>query len=688
MPSRRELANVIRILSMDAVQRANSGHPGMPMGMADIAEVLWNDFLHHNPTNPQWWNRDRFVVSNGHGCMLLYSLLHLSGYALSIDDIKQFRQFHSKTPGHPEFGDTPGVETTTGPLGQGLANAVGMAVAEAHLTKQFNRDGFPIIDHYTYAFVGDGCLMEGISHEVCSLAGTLGLGKLIVFYDDNQISIDGDVAGWFSDNTPKRFESYNWHVIPNVDGHDSAAIRQAILDAQAVSDKPSLICCKTVIGWGSPNKAGSEKTHGEALGEVEVAAVRAHLGWTHAPFDIPKDLYQAWDARPKGAALEKSWQALWSDYSKAHPDLAKELMRRKQGELPSAWSASVAALLQTMQQNKETIATRKASLQCLNHYSAVLPELMGGSADLTGSNLTAWQGVKAFSRTTPEGQYIHYGVREFGMSAMMNGMALYGGIIPFGGTFLTFSDYARNAVRLAALMRQKVIFVYTHDSIGLGEDGPTHQPIEHIPSLRLIPHLSVWRPCDTVESAVAWQKAIEAHGPTCLLFTRQNVPFVERDAEAVANISKGGYILLDCNGLPDMIMMATGSEVALALDAAKALAQSGVKVRVVSMPSTDVFLAQDAAYQEKVLPKHIATRIAIEAAQGDGWHQFLGCHGRVIGINQFGASAPAKVLFKEYGFSVEHVLAVAKELLTENQSKDVKTNVGQEKMIHDYSSCD
>lgn len=681
MPGRRELANVIRILSMDAVQKANSGHPGMPMGMADISEVLWNDFLQHNPSNPHWVNRDRFVLSNGHGSMLLYSLLHLTGYALSMDEIKNFRQLHSKTPGHPEFAETPGVETTTGPLGQGLANAVGMAIVEKHLAKTFNRDEFPIIDHYTYAFVGDGCLMEGISHEVCSLAGTLGLGKLIVFYDDNGISIDGEVNGWFSDNTPLRFESYNWHVIPNVDGHNAEAVRQAIVAAQAVKDKPTLICCKTVIGWGAPNKAGTAKTHGEALGDAEVAAVRLKLNWPYAPFEIPQDFYTAWDARPKGEAREKAWNTLFAAYGEAHPELAREFMRRMRGKLPENWSEASAKLLAGMVEKKETIATRKASHICLNQLAKILPEFMGGSADLTGSNLTDWSGVKVFSKSCPEGQYIHYGVREFGMSAIMNGMALYGGVIPFGGTFLTFSDYARNAVRLAALMKQRVVFVYTHDSIGLGEDGPTHQSVEHAPSLRLIPGMSVWRPCDTVETAVAWKKAIEHLGPTSMLLSRQNLPFQERSAAAIENIERGGYVLLDSVGTPELIMIATGSEVSLAIDAAKQLTSAGRKVRVVSMPSTDVFLAQDEEYQESVLPSSVSGRIAIEAASSNYWYQFIGCFGKVIGLDRFGASAPAKEVFKECGFTVEHVIAVAHDMLA-------KTKIRQEKMIHDYSSCD
>jgi transketolase len=663
MPTRREIANAIRVLSMDAVQKANSGHPGMPMGMADIAEVLWNDFLKFNPGNPHWSNRDRFVVSNGHGCMLLYSLLHLSGYALTIEDIKQFRQLHSKTPGHPEWNETPGVETTTGPLGQGLANAVGMAIAEKHLAACFNREGFPIVDHYTYVFVGDGCLMEGISHEVCSLAGTLGLGKLVVFYDDNQISIDGEVEGWFTDNTPLRFQSYGWHVIPNVNGHDSDAVSNAIASAQAVTDKPTIICCKTTIGYGSPKLAGSAETHGAPLGEAEVAATRLQLNWHYPPFEIPDDIYQTWDAKMRGQHLEQQWQTLFDKYTQHYPELARELTRRCNHLLPDNWAENANALIQEMQTKKESMATRKASQLAINHFAKILPELIGGSADLTGSNLTDWKGVKVFSKAAPEGQYIHYGVREFGMSAIMNGMALYGGILPFGGTFLTFSDYARNAVRLSALMGQRVIFVYTHDSIGLGEDGPTHQPVEHAASLRLIPKLSLWRPCDTVESAVAWQKAIEHPGPTCLLFSRQNLPFIDRDAITLSNVARGGYVLKDCNGLPEVIMIATGSEVALALEAAATLTESDLRIRVVSMPSTDVFLAQSAEYQESVLPKNVSARIAIEAGASDGWYKFVGCHGRVVGLDRYGASAPAKEVFKECGFTTEHILAVTKSML-------------------------
>lgn len=680
MSSRLTNANAIRVLSMDAVQKATCGHPGMPMGMADIAEVLWSDFLRHNPVNPNWSNRDRFVVSNGHGSMLLYALLHLTGYALTIDDLKAFRQLHSKTPGHPEVGETPGVETTTGPLGQGLANAVGMAIVEKHLAKTFNRENFPIVDHYTYVFAGDGCLMEGISHEVCSLAGTFGLGKLILFYDDNNISIDGEVAGWFTDNTPMRFESYGWHVISDVNGHDAEAIKQAILAAQAVTDKPTIICCKTVIGWGAPNKAGTAKTHGEALGDAEVAETRKNLHWPYPPFEIPADIYAAWDAREKGMERELTWNALFAAYETAYPDLAKEFLRRIHHYLPENFEATAKTLLQEQAAKKETVATRKASYYCINHFAAILPEFIGGSADLTGSNLTDWKGAKVFSKNCPEGQYIHYGVREFGMSAIMNGMALHGGVLPFGGTFLTFSDYARNAVRLAALMKQRVIFVYTHDSIGLGEDGPTHQSVEHAPSLRLIPQLSVWRPCDTVETAVAWKKSLAHHGPTCLLLSRQNLPFQERSEEALQNIERGGYILKECAGTPDLIFIATGSEVSLAMDAAKELTANGKNIRVVSMPSTDVFLSQDVAYQESVLPKNVSARIAIEAASSNYWYQFIGCCGRVIGLDHFGYSAPAKEVFKECGFTVSHVVQVANDVLS-------KQKIMQEKMSYEYSSC-
>lgn len=664
-PTPRDRADAIRFLSIDAVQKANSGHPGMPMGMADIAEALWHDLLRHNPANPDWPNRDRFMLSNGHGAMLQYALLHLSGYDLTIEDIKQFRQLHSKTPGHPEHGETPGVETTTGPLGQGLANAVGMAIAERHMAAQFNRPNFPIVDHYTYCFIGDGCLMEGISHEVCSLAGTLGLGKLIVFYDDNGISIDGEVSGWFTDNTPLRFEAYGWHVIPNIDGHDGEAVRQAILAAQAVTDKPTIICCDTTIGWGSPNLAGSASTHGAALGEKEITAARSHLNWPHEPFVISKEIYAAWDARPRGQALEKEWQTLFDQYQAQFPELAQEFLRRLQGRLPADWQSQVENLVQDLNAKKQSVATRKASQLCLDRYANLLPEMMGGSADLTESNCTNWQDMKVFSRSLPEGRYIHYGVREFGMSAIMNGMALYKGILPFGGTFLTFSDYARNAVRLAALMRQRVVYVYTHDSIGLGEDGPTHQPIEHLPSLRLMPNLSVWRPCDTVETAIAWRTAIERQGPTALLLSRQALPFQERDAEQLKQIERGGYVLVDYaqDKHPDAILIATGSEVGLAVEAARQLKTEEINVRVVSMPSTDVFLAQDDHYRQSVLPDTVLAKVVVEAAASDGWYRFIGQHGRIMGINRFGASAPAKDVYRDCGFSVEQVVAAAKEVI-------------------------
>ncbi len=664
MLKRRELANVIRVLSMDAVQKANSGHPGMPMGMADIAEVLWNDFLHHHPQNPKWINRDRFIVSNGHGCMLLYALLHLTGYDLTIDDLKQFRQLHSKTPGHPEFGHTPGVETTTGPLGQGLGNAVGMAIAEKHLSAEFNREGFPLIDHFTYVFVGDGDLMEGVSHEVCSLAGTQGLGKLIVFYDDNTISIDGDVTGWFTDNTPLRFESYGWQVIPDIDGHDPEAVHAAILAARACTDKPTLICCKTIIGWGAPNLAGTEVVHGAPLGEKEIAAARAKLNWPYPAFEVPEAYYKAWDATEKGALLQKNWQHLLANYQAAYPDLHAEFIRRFAKKLPENWANKAKNLIQTLCEKKETMATRKASQRCIQYFADFLPEFMGGSADLTGSNLTNWEGMTVFAKNAPLGQYIHYGVREFGMSTIMNGMALYGGLLPFGGTFLTFSDYARNAVRLSAIMQTQVIFIYSHDSIGLGEDGPTHQPIEQAPSLRMIPGLTIWRPCDSVETAVAWQAAIEHPGPTCLLLTRQNCPCEEHAPDTIADIARGGYTLIDCNGVPQMIMIATGSEVALAVLAAKTLQEEGVLVRVVSMPSVEVFLRQAPAYQEKILPNKVGLRLAIEASATAGWYKIVGCHGKVMGIDRFGASAPAKAVFEDCELTVATVIAAAKTLLT------------------------
>ena len=659
--TRRELANAIRALSMDAVQKANSGHPGMPMGMADIAQVLWTDFLKHNPNNPKWTDRDRFVVSNGHGSMLLYSLLHLSGYNLSIEDIKDFRQLHSKTPGHPEFGYTPGVETTTGPLGQGLSNAVGMAIAEKILAAHFNRPGHSIVDHYTYVFLGDGCLMEGISHEACSLAGTLGLGKLIAFWDDNGVSIDGDVAGWFTDNTPIRFEAYGWHVIPSVDGHDADQVGKAIEEAQADNDRPTLICCKTVIGWGSPNKQGSATSHGAALGKEEVALVRETIGWHHAPFEIPASIYAEWDARARGSNLESDWVKRFKSYKTEHPTLADEFERRINGELPLHWEKLAASFIEQVNAEGKTDATRKFSQSCLNAYAAVLPEMIGGSADLTGSNNTTWSGSTALTSAATDANYIYYGVREFAMSAVMNGMALHGGFIPYGGTFLVFSDYARNAVRMAALMGVKSIFVYTHDSIGLGEDGPTHQPVEQAASLRLIPNMSVWRPCDGVESAVAWRMAIErGQGPSALLFTRQSVSHQHRTPEQIENIKRGGYILVDTETEPSVIVIATGSEVELAVEAAKHFPN---KVRVVSMPSTDVFDGQDIDYKCLVLPTSVEKRVAIEAGVSDYWYKYVGSTGRVIGLNSFGESAPTPEVFSHFGFSLEHVIEIISDVL-------------------------
>ena len=664
MPTRRELANAIRALSMDAVQQANSGHPGAPMGMADIAEVLWNDFLRHNPANPAWFNRDRFVLSNGHGSMLIYALLHLSGYDLTIDDIKAFRQLHSKTPGHPEYGYTPGVETTTGPLGQGLANAVGMALAEKVLAAQFNRPGHEIVDHYTYVFLGDGCLMEGISHEACSLAGTFKLGKLICIYDDNGISIDGKVEGWFTDDTPARFEAYGWHVVRNVDGHDPEAVRRAIEEARAVTDKPSLICCKTVIGYGAPNAARTHGVHGAPLGAEEIAAAREFLNWPYPPFEIPAEIYQAYDARARGRELEQEWQSRYQAYKAAYPELAAEFERRLNKELPAAWEELVQQAVREADRAAADVATRKASESALNVLGPHLPELIGGSADLTGSNNTWWKGSKAVSGEDAGGNYIHYGVREFGMSAIMNGLALHGGFIPYGGTFLVFSDYARNAVRMAALMKQRSIFVYTHDSIGLGEDGPTHQPIEHVASLRLIPNLSVWRPCDAVETLVAWQAAIERKdGPTALLLSRQNLPHQTRTEEQLQAIRRGGYVLRDCDGEPEAILIATGSEVALAVAAAEELAGQGCRVRVVSMPSTDTFEAQDQAYRDAVLPPQVEARVVIEAGSPDIWYKYVGFRGRIIGIDRFGESAPAGELFKYFGFTAERVAATVRELL-------------------------
>ena len=664
MPSRRDRANAIRALSMDAVQKANSGHPGAPMGMADIAEVLWRDHLKHNPQNPQWADRDRFVLSNGHGSMLIYSLLHLSGYDLSIDDLKNFRQLHSKTPGHPEYGYTPGVETTTGPLGQGIANAVGFALAEKVLGAQFNRPGHQIVDHHTYVFLGDGCMMEGISHEVCSLAGTLGLGKLIAFYDDNGISIDGEVHGWFTDDTPARFEAYGWQVIRNVDGHDAEEIQTALQTARAESERPTLICCKTVIGFGSPNKGGKEECHGAPLGNDEIAATRAQLGWNHGPFEIPVDIYAEWDAKAAGAAREAEWNERFAAYAAAHPQLAAEFKRRMAGELPADFAEKAAAYVADVAAKGETIASRKASQNTLNAFGPLLPEFLGGSADLAGSNLTLWKGCQGVSAADASGNYLFYGVREFGMSAIMNGVALHGGFIPYGATFLIFMEYARNAVRMSALMKQRVLYVFTHDSIGLGEDGPTHQPIEQLASLRGTPNLDTWRPADAVESAVAWKYAIErADGPSALIFSRQNLPHQARSEQQLADIARGAYVLKDCAGEPELILIATGSEVGLAMQAAAKLEEQGRQVRVVSMPSTSVFDRQDAAYKQAVLPVEVGARIAIEASHADYWYKYVGLEGRIIGMTSFGESAPAAQLFEEFGFTVENIVATADELL-------------------------
>jgi transketolase len=664
MPSRRELANAIRALSMDAIQKAKSGHPGAPMGMADIAEVLWNDFLTHNPANPKWANRDRFVLSNGHGSMLLYSLLHLTGYDLPMAEIKNFRQLHSKTPGHPEYGYAPGIETTTGPLGQGIANAVGMAIAERTLAGQFNRPGHAVIDHHTYVFLGDGCMMEGISHEVCSLAGTLKLGKLTALYDDNGISIDGEVQGWFTDNTPMRFRAYGWHVIEGVDGHDGEAIKKAIAEAKAVTDKPSLICCKTVIGWGSPNKQGKEDCHGAPLGDAEIALVRETIGWPHPAFEIPAEIYAGWNAKDKGAAKEAEWNTRLAAYKTAHPELGVELERRLSGQLPTDWQAKAGAYLDAVNAKAEKVATRKASQNCLNGYGPLLPEFLGGSADLACSNLTLWSGSKGINAETG-GNYIYYGVREFGMCAIANGLALHGGFIPYTATFLIFSEYARNALRMAALMKQRSIYVFTHDSIGLGEDGPTHQPVEQAATLRLIPNMGVWRPCDAVETAMAWKVAIErSTGPTCLLLSRQNLPHQPRTAEQLANITKGGYVLLDCGcARPDAILIATGSEVELAVAAAKELTAKGKKIRVVSMPSTDCFESQSKEYQQSVLPDAVQARVAIEAGVTTGWYRYVGIQGRVIGLDRFGESAPAEQLFPYFGFTTENVVNAVEEIL-------------------------
>lgn len=663
MPSRKELANAIRALSMDAVQKANSGHPGAPMGMADIAEVLWRSHLKHNPNNPKWADRDRFILSNGHGSMLLYSLLHLSGYDLSIDDLKNFRQLHSRTPGHPEYGYAPGVETTTGPLGQGITNAVGMAIAEKAMAEQFNQPGHDIVDHYTYAFMGDGCLMEGISHEACSLAGTLQLGKLIAFWDDNGISIDGHVEGWFTDDTVKRFEAYGWHVIPAVDGHSPEAINAAIEAAKAETGKPTLICCRTIIGYGSPNKSGSHDCHGSPLGNDEIAAARAFLKWDHAPFVIPADIAAEWNGQEKGAKLESDWAAKFAAYEAAHPALAAEFKRRTAGDLPANWAADSAKIIENLQANPAKIATRKASQNALEAFGKLLPEFMGGSADLAPSNLTMWSGSKSLTNDDASGNYIHYGVREFGMSAIMNGIALHGGFIPYGATFLMFMEYARNALRMAALMKQRSIFVYTHDSIGLGEDGPTHQPVEQIASLRLTPNMSTWRPCDQVESAIAWKHAIErTDGPTSLIFSRQNLAQMDRTAQQLADTAKGGYVLKDCAGTPELILIATGSEVELAVAAYEQLTAKGRAVRVVSLPSTDVFDAQSAEYKESVLPSSVTKRVAIEAGIADYWYKYVGFGGKIIGMRSFGESAPAELLFKEFGFTVENVVATAEFL--------------------------
>ncbi|ANZ12092.1 transketolase [Vibrio parahaemolyticus] len=660
---RKYLANAIRALSMDGVQQANSGHPGAPMGMADIAEVLWRSHLNHNPSNPEWADRDRFVLSNGHGSMLIYSLLHLSGYELSIDDLKNFRQLHSKTPGHPEYGYAPGIETTTGPLGQGITNAVGMAMAEKALAAQFNKEGHDIVDHFTYVFMGDGCLMEGISHEACSLAGTLGLGKLIAFWDDNGISIDGHVEGWFSDDTPKRFEAYGWHVIPAVDGHDADAINAAIEAAKA-DPRPTLICTKTIIGFGSPNKSGSHDCHGAPLGAEEIAATRKELGWEHGPFEIPQEVYAEWSAKETGAAKEAAWNEKFAAYEAAYPELAAEFKRRVNGELPAEWEEKASQIISDLQANPANIASRKASQNALEAFGALLPEFMGGSADLAPSNLTMWSGSKSLEANDFSGNYIHYGVREFGMTAIMNGIALHGGFVPYGATFLMFMEYARNAMRMAALMKIQNIQVYTHDSIGLGEDGPTHQPVEQIASLRLTPNMNTWRPCDQVESAVAWKLAIERKdAPTALIFSRQNLAQQERTAEQVADIAKGGYILKDSDGKPELILIATGSEVELAVKAAEQLTAEGKKVRVVSMPSTDAFDKQDAAYREAVLPSDVTARIAIEAGIADFWYKYVGFDGRIIGMTTFGESAPADQLFEMFGFTVENVVNTAKELL-------------------------
>ncbi|EGT4382015.1 transketolase [Cronobacter malonaticus] len=661
--SRQLLANAIRALSMDAVQKAKSGHPGAPMGMADIAEVLWNDFLKHNPTNPTWYDRDRFILSNGHASMLLYSLLHLSGYDLPMEELKNFRQLHSKTPGHPEIGYTPGVETTTGPLGQGLANAVGLAIAEKTLAAQFNRPGHEIVDHNTYVFMGDGCLMEGISHEVCSLAGTLGLGKLIGFYDHNGISIDGETEGWFTDDTAKRFEAYHWHVVHEIDGHDPEAIKRAIEEAKQVTDKPSLIICRTVIGFGSPNKAGKEESHGAALGEEEVALTRKQLGWNYPPFEIPDEVYKGWDAKEKGRQVEASWNEKFAAYQEAYPELAAEFNRRMGGEMPENWQQVTQEYIEKLQAEPAKIASRKASQNALNVYGPVLPELLGGSADLAPSNLTIWSGSTSL-KEDPAGNYIHYGVREFGMTAIANGIAHHGGFVPYTATFLMFVEYARNAARMAALMKARQIMVYTHDSIGLGEDGPTHQAVEQLASLRLTPNFSTWRPCDQVETAVAWKAAIERHnGPTALILSRQNLAQIERSPQQLKDVARGGYILKDAGGKPDLILIATGSEVEIAVQAAEKLRGDGVAVRVVSLPSTDVFDAQDEAYRESVLPSDVSARVAVEAGIADYWYKYVGLKGAIVGMTGYGESAPAEKLFPYFGFTVENAVEKARNVL-------------------------
>ena len=661
---RRTKANAIRALSMDAVQKAKSGHPGMPMGMADIAEVLWSDYLRHNPINPKWADRDRFILSNGHGSMLHYSLLHLAGYDLPTEELQNFRQLHSRTPGHPEYGYAPGVETTTGPLGQGITNGVGMALAEKVLSAQFNQDGHTVVDHRTYVFLGDGCLMEGISHEACSLAGTLGLGKLTAFWDDNGISIDGNVQGWFTDDTPARFRAYGWQVIENIDGHDPQAIAKAIDEAQADTAHPSLICCRTVIGWGSPNKQGKESCHGAPLGDEEIALTREALGWTHAPFEVPDDVRSAWSATESGAAMEQDWQGRFEAYRTDHPELAGEFERRMAGVLPENWTEKADAFIASVNTDAKTVASRKASQMALDGFGPLLKELIGGSADLAGSNLTLWSGSKGISSDDASGNYVYFGVREFGMAALCNGLALHGGLIPYSATFLVFADYARNALRMAALMKIRQVFVFTHDSIGLGEDGPTHQPVEHVASLRLIPNMSVWRPCDVVETAIAWRCALERdNGPSSLALSRQNLPYQARDAAQILDIARGGYVLADCDGTPEAIIIATGSEVMLAMDAAIVLREKGRRIRVVSMPCADVFDAQDAAYREAVLPAAISARVAVEAGVTSGWLKYVGLQGSVVGIDSFGESAPAEAAFEHFGFTVDNVVSHIEPLL-------------------------